>query len=71
MTDETVSIKNLIPGKRYRVVFSDCCVRGEYVGEFISAIGNDSELPDLIFDGFQLYDWMGHAVDIYLIGDKR
>lgn len=67
MIDKLISAKNLVPGKTYRVVFQDCCINGEFSGEFIQSSEKyvDDEKPDLYFVGFEIYDWNNNAVKIY------
>lgn len=44
--------RDLQPGKRYKVLLEDCCIRGELYGTFIERItdGEDESESDYRFD---------------------
>jgi len=52
----------LIPGKKYRVALSDCCVVLEFVATFVRYDDPDYTMCDLIFDTVTIERAYEHAV---------
>lgn len=69
-----VPLKDLVPGKRYRVEFDDCCVRGAFEGRFLEwaqeqvELGHDLEdaahYIDARFDFGYVTGWAWTATEI-------
>lgn len=60
--ETTVSIGRLVPGKRYRVQFEDCCTQGFFTAVFERyELDEDGDPYEAFFDGARLGQlWAGY-----------
>jgi hypothetical protein len=64
--EQFVQWENLIPGKRYKVTLSDCCIDGHFTSTFVQVVLDEDGTPDraVFIDGKVEPGWsFGGAID--------
>jgi hypothetical protein len=65
-----LAAEELEVGKRYQVVFHDCCIQGHFVATLASMERDEEEVTSLIFEnGVELDTFFAHAIDF--LEEKR